>query len=147
MNEQTKQSKTHFTLRKAPAARKLMKLTAVFTPPINILTLFLLLYYLDSPREQVMMIALLLISAYLIFIPLVIYFLRFRVEVQQSQIHYRSLFAEKQFSFQEVKRAVTAKDAVKLYSAEGKTLLTFGLNDENADLFMDVILDRAIETR
>ena len=93
------------------------------------------------------MLALLSVIGYLAFVPLAINFSRFRVEVQHTQIHYRSLFSEKHFSFQEIKRAVTAKGVVKLYSAEEKTLLTFGLNDENADLFMDVILERGIETR
>ena len=146
MNTQTKQSKTHFILRKAPAARKLMKLTAIFMPPTYI-ALFMVLHYLGLPREEMMMLALISIVLCFAFFPLAIHFSRFRVEVQHTQIHYRSLFSEKHFSFQEIKRAVTAKGVVKLYSAEGKPLLSFGLNDENADLFMDIILERGIETR
>ena len=146
MNEQAKQSKTHFIVQKPAKARRLMKLTAIFIIPMYI-TVFMALYYLGLPREEMMILVVPAVILCTAFFPVAIHFVRSRVEVQHTQIHYRSLFTQKQFSFQEIKKAVTAKDAVKLYSAEGKVLLTFGLNDENADLFMDVILERGIETR
>jgi len=144
MNADKKQSHTHFTVQKPPKARNLMKLVAIFYLPFNIF-LIVALHWLNFP--EVTLFTFLLATSYSALLVVTIHFLRWRVEIENTEIHHRSLFSEKRFSFHDIKRASTVNGVIKFYSGEGKRLLSIGLNDDNADLFMDCILDRGIEVR
>jgi len=70
------------------------------------------------------------------------------VRVKDAEIHHRSLFSERAFSFHDIKKAViirnSRRDETRCYSEQGKVLFAIPNGDEGYDLFMNALVDRNI---